>query len=769
MKKGITIWSLVFVLLAAAAFAQMSSTSYNMTSIVVTNGGGNMSSPSYKMDMAVGGIVGNASSASYTASLGVYYTFAVEMMLDYNFTFYNNDTLTAYGFKSGTLTNLSYDNVTMGLVLDNGKTSGSYVSEVFDSSNRSEWQAISFNGNIYDNYTKLMLHFEGADESINDNDFIDSSNQFHIVTQEGNAKLENSTSKFGATAIQIQGDGDSINITDSPDWDLGSDNFTIDFWFKNNGTATDYKGVISRDFTTSTKPYMIVYRSGALQFFASSNSASWDISNAYTFGSVSSSAFIHYALVRNGTTFTTYRNGIQQIQWNSGGIIDSSTSNLYIGAQHSTAGLNAFIDEVRISKGIARWTSNFVPPTRSYASMVNLSVRSCNLTDCSEDTWVDINDTNQTLSLDMDRYFQYKLEYDTLNATTNLFMNNITVEYMILPELYFVEVNLTPLSANILDNLTCFVNVTRDATVNFTWYVNNTNNDTFDTSISCNAYEPCISPLVFTNLSYNTTYFCSAVANDTWATTSVMNSSVVNITDAAPWVVLDWPANNETITNRTPNLLWNATDPDGDSLTFEINFTCSPTCSDENFTNSGFATENYTIDMINYLDGYSYNWSVRAYDGKYYSEWVWFNFTVDSLVSVRLDPNALQFGTLTPGENNNTVNDDPAPLGLLNIGNVYSNVTINFTTWLWSSQATTSDYYQYKIGMAGAEYAFNSTESAIIWKNVSVGENSVDIVDLNWYTNNRTAEIDFNVTAPMGEPVGDKSSNFTITAEATKW
>jgi hypothetical protein len=37
-----------------------------------------------------------------------------------------------------------------------------------------------------------------------------------------------------------------------------------------------------------------------------------------------------------------------------------------IGAQNGSNYFNGWIDEVRISKGIARWTSNFTPPTQPY-------------------------------------------------------------------------------------------------------------------------------------------------------------------------------------------------------------------------------------------------------------------------------------------------------------------------------------------------------------------------------------------------------------------
>jgi hypothetical protein len=74
--------------------------------------------------------------------------------------------------------------------------------------------------------------------------------------------------------------------------------------------------------------------------------------------------WIHLAVVRNGDVFTMYQNGIAIRSGTYSGAIGAQTVDLTIGAGHAIPGpgVNGYIDELRVSKGIARWTTDFTPP-----------------------------------------------------------------------------------------------------------------------------------------------------------------------------------------------------------------------------------------------------------------------------------------------------------------------------------------------------------------------------------------------------------------------
>jgi hypothetical protein len=84
-----------------------------------------------------------------------------------------------------------------------------------------------------DSYTKLMLH-------MNDVGLTDSSDSAHEVTLNGGAARSAIESKFGGYSLYVDGDGDYLSISDSEDFNFGSDDFTIDFWVRFDDVAASY-------------------------------------------------------------------------------------------------------------------------------------------------------------------------------------------------------------------------------------------------------------------------------------------------------------------------------------------------------------------------------------------------------------------------------------------------------------------------------------------------------------------------------------------------
>jgi hypothetical protein len=83
----------------------------------------------------------------------------------------------------------------------------------------------------------------------------------------------------------------------------------------------------------------------------------------------------HVALVRSGNSWYIFQNGSQlgSTVTNSGAIQDYSGS-VYIGKygfDKSPLYFSGWLDEFRVSKGIARWTSNFTPPASAYSNDAN--------------------------------------------------------------------------------------------------------------------------------------------------------------------------------------------------------------------------------------------------------------------------------------------------------------------------------------------------------------------------------------------------------------
>jgi hypothetical protein len=83
---------------------------------------------------------------------------------------------------------------------------------------------------------------------------------------------------------------------------------------------------------------------------------------------LSTSAWTHIAVVRNDTTFTLYVNGVSVGTDTDVNPVGDYTGAFEIGRQTqlSTQYWYGWIDEFRVSKGIARWTADFTAPTAGY-------------------------------------------------------------------------------------------------------------------------------------------------------------------------------------------------------------------------------------------------------------------------------------------------------------------------------------------------------------------------------------------------------------------
>ena len=207
-----------------------------------------------------------------------------------------------------------------------------------------------------DGFTKLLLHFNGVDGAKATND---NSASNHTITFYNDAQLDDSQKKFGATSIYFDGAGDYITASSSSDFDLAGTDFTIDFWIRFYGSIPNGSTPVCRSWTNG----WFFQSWGSFQFYSGSSYES------IPFDTLSANTWYHVALVYVGGVANAYLDGILK---NSVSMtVANGSGDLYFGRLDGTEYyFSGHIDEFRISKGIARWTSNFTPPTAAYESIV---------------------------------------------------------------------------------------------------------------------------------------------------------------------------------------------------------------------------------------------------------------------------------------------------------------------------------------------------------------------------------------------------------------
>ena len=224
-----------------------------------------------------------------------------------------------------------------------------------------------------DQYTKILLHFDGTSGSTL---IADSNINVARVWTNSGAVLSSAQSKFGTTSVYLNNlQYPNLPYTISPPpassgivW--GTQDFTIDFWLypvTGNGYALAWHGdggsfattafVLSLDLSNRIR---MTLSNGAVALCDYTSSAA-----------LSPGTWSHVAVVRSGATVVTYIGGIAYGSASIGGgsvVSPGAAYPYYIGPRGSAIDFtaNCFMDEHRLSIGIARWTSNFTPPSEPY-------------------------------------------------------------------------------------------------------------------------------------------------------------------------------------------------------------------------------------------------------------------------------------------------------------------------------------------------------------------------------------------------------------------
>jgi len=179
----------------------------------------------------------------------------------------------------------------------------------------------------------------------------------------GSAQVSTSVKKYGTGSLSFNGSGSYLlsNPPSTADYAFGTGAFTIEFWVNFNSISGNPQ-IISFNPTSTTGAYPLIYIGG-------SNTFAWYVNNGEQITGTttpSTGSWYHVAICRSGTSTKLFVNGTQE------GSTYSDSSNYLCGANRPAIGcggynllnqLNGYIDDLRITNGYARYTSNFTPPT----------------------------------------------------------------------------------------------------------------------------------------------------------------------------------------------------------------------------------------------------------------------------------------------------------------------------------------------------------------------------------------------------------------------
>ena len=182
----------------------------------------------------------------------------------------------------------------------------------------------------------------------------------------GDSQLDTAQKKFGTSSILLDGTEDNVKVPTDEDFGFGTANFCLEAFIRPNSvTGIQHIFDLRDSSATDTAPKM--YLNGTTLHYGVGNSST------RSGGTLATGTWYHVAVARNNGTTKLFLDGVELgtgADTNDYG----TTKPVIIGSDYQaspTEAFNGWIDEVRISKGSARFTGAFTPTTSEYSSDLN--------------------------------------------------------------------------------------------------------------------------------------------------------------------------------------------------------------------------------------------------------------------------------------------------------------------------------------------------------------------------------------------------------------
>jgi hypothetical protein len=175
----------------------------------------------------------------------------------------------------------------------------------------------------------------------------------------GNAQVVTSVKKYGTGSLSFDGTGDRLFASTNPVYSLRDSDYTIEMWVYPN--------------SFSGSPYLVSTGNGgtnwAMYLDTSGNLAWGGNTGVNQFNSstpISTGVWSHLAISQSGSNVYWFVGGVLSLTKTKTDINNANwatTQQISVGSNFGTNDFNGYIDDLRITKGLARYTATFTPPT----------------------------------------------------------------------------------------------------------------------------------------------------------------------------------------------------------------------------------------------------------------------------------------------------------------------------------------------------------------------------------------------------------------------
>lgn len=212
----------------------------------------------------------------------------------------------------------------------------------------------------------FLAHFDGTDAAVSS---VDETGR--TLTFVGNAQLDTAQSRFGGAALLLDGAGDYVTAPVSNAFSFGSGDFTLEAWVRFAVIAPEQVFIARYHETADQRSFFFRYMNGKLSFALHTAGAGGGYVACEPAWAPAVDTWYHVVAERQGGTVRVMLDGaVLGTVAVSGSIWPlSSDQPLMLGALHTTVWtqfLNGWLDDVRVTKGVARYGGAYTVPAAPF-------------------------------------------------------------------------------------------------------------------------------------------------------------------------------------------------------------------------------------------------------------------------------------------------------------------------------------------------------------------------------------------------------------------
>lgn len=213
-----------------------------------------------------------------------------------------------------------------------------------------------------------LLHFDGPDGGTT---FTDETGR--VWTVEGTAQLDTAQAAFGSASALFGGTNAGLIASPSADFSAASNGgkLTIEFWMRRSPTGRLEYVMCARSWASLNDAWVIELTSAGQVAFPAWSPGGGFLGYAMS-PAVAADTWTHVAVVVDGTSVAVFAGGVMGTPVTYSGVPGGSSQHVRIGRSPLPAEDNrtftGHLDELRVTKGVARYTANFTPPSAPFPS-----------------------------------------------------------------------------------------------------------------------------------------------------------------------------------------------------------------------------------------------------------------------------------------------------------------------------------------------------------------------------------------------------------------